>query len=80
MKVYSKRFAVRIPVKASAQFLKRAAGDSVPLKGVVSYQACDDKVCFPPQTTPFTTDLPLRQKSAAKASTHAGRARDTSRS
>ena len=78
VKVYSKRFAVRIPVKASAQFLKRAAGESVALKGVVSYQACDDKVCFPPQTTPFTADLPLRQKSAPKASTHADRARDVS--
>lgn len=74
VKVYSRRFAVRIPVKASAEFLKRAAGDSVVLKGVVSYQACDDKVCFPPQTTPFTAELPLKQKSAPKSSTRADRA------
>jgi DsbC/DsbD-like thiol-disulfide interchange protein len=62
VKVYSKRFAVRIPVTATAQFLKRAAGESVVVKGVVSYQACDDKVCFPPQTLPFTVDVPLRPR------------------
>jgi hypothetical protein len=67
-------------VKASAEFLKRAAGESVALKGVVSYQACDDKVCFPPQTTPFTADVPLKQKPESKASTRAERPRDLSRS
>lgn len=80
VKVYSKRFAVRIPVKASAEFLKHAAGESVAVTGVVSYQACDDKVCFPPQTTPFTADLPLRQKPAPKPSTRVGRVRDLSSS
>jgi len=78
VKVYSKRFAVRIPVKASAEFLKRAAGESVAVTGVVSYQACDDKVCFPPQTMPFTAELPLRQKSAPKPVTRADRAGDVS--
>lgn len=66
VKVYSKPFVVRIPVTATAQFPKRAAGDSVVVKGVVSYQACDDKVCFPPQTAPFTAALPLRQTAAPK--------------
>jgi DsbC/DsbD-like thiol-disulfide interchange protein len=67
VKVYSKPFVVRIPVKASAAFLKRRDnGVAVPLKGVVSYQACDDKVCFPPQTLPFTADVPLRARPTSK--------------
>ena len=62
--VYSKAFTVRIPVKATAVFLKErraAAADSVPLKGTLSYQACDDKVCFPPQTLPFTAAVRVRK-------------------
>lgn len=67
--VYSKPFRVRVPVTATAAFLKeRAAGavDAVALKGVVSYQACDDKVCFPPQTLAFTVDVPVRPKRASR--------------
>jgi len=62
--VYSKAFTVRIPVKADAAFLKdrrAAAAESVPLKGVISYQACDDKVCFPPQTVNFSANARLRK-------------------
>jgi hypothetical protein len=60
VKVYSKAFTVRIPVKASAAFLKaRTTSDPVRLKGVVAYQACDDKVCFPPQTLTFTARVPV---------------------
>jgi hypothetical protein len=64
VKVYSKPFTVRIPVTASAAFLKSQKSGSaghVPLKGVISYQACDDKVCFPPQTLPFTADVRIRK-------------------
>ena len=66
VKVYSKPFMVRIPVKASAEFLKRPAGEPVVLKGVLSYQACDDKVCFPPQTLSFAANVPLRVKPATR--------------
>jgi DsbC/DsbD-like thiol-disulfide interchange protein len=62
--VYSKPFTIRVPVKATAAFLKdRRSGssDPVPLKGVVSYQACDDKVCFPPQTLTFTAAVRTRK-------------------
>ena len=65
VKVYSKPFVVRIPVKASAELLKRP-GESVALKGVLSYQACDDKVCFPPQTLPFAASVPVRVKPSAR--------------
>jgi DsbC/DsbD-like thiol-disulfide interchange protein len=66
VKVYSKPFAVRVPVTASAEFLKRSGAEPMVLKGVVSYQACDDKVCFPPQTVTFAARLPVRAKPASR--------------
>jgi hypothetical protein len=67
VKVYSKPFVLRIPVKASAAFMKRRQdGAAVPIEGIVRYQACDDKVCFPPQTLPFTADVPLRARPPSK--------------
>jgi DsbC/DsbD-like thiol-disulfide interchange protein len=61
--VYSKPFVVKLPLKVSPEFLKgRAAssGDKVTLTGTVAYQACDDKVCFPPQNLPFSVDVPVK--------------------
>ena len=59
--VYSKPFVVTIPLTATAAFAKsRPAGDSIELKGTVDYQACDDKICFPPQSLPFTVQLPVK--------------------
>jgi DsbC/DsbD-like thiol-disulfide interchange protein len=58
--VYSKPFVVTIPLTATAAFAKsRPAGDTVELKGSVDYQACDDKICFPPQSLPFTVQVPV---------------------
>lgn len=34
---------------------------SLTIKGVLNYQACDDKVCFTPQTVPLTWTVGLRQ-------------------
>ena len=61
--VYSKPFVVTIPVKVTPAFLKgRPAGAAatVALSGTVAYQACDDKVCFPPQSVPFSVDVPVK--------------------
>ena len=33
---------------------------SVTIKGVLHYQACDDKVCFTPQSVPLTWTVTLR--------------------
>lgn len=63
VKVYSKPFDVRVPLKVSAAFTRgRApfAGDVVTIKGTLDYQACDDKVCFPPQRAPFSVDVPVK--------------------
>jgi DsbC/DsbD-like thiol-disulfide interchange protein len=34
---------------------------SVTLKGVLNYQACDDKLCFTPQSVPLTWTVMLRE-------------------
>ena len=59
--VYSKPFVVRVPVTVGAAFAKtRAPGETVELKGSVEYQACDDKICFPPQSLPFSVQVPVK--------------------
>ena len=63
VKVYSKPFEVRVPLKVTSAF-GRGRGtfptDTVTIKGTLDYQACDDKVCFPPQRTPFSVDVPVQ--------------------
>lgn len=63
VKVYTKPFVVRLPVKVTSAFTRdRApeAGATVTVKGTVDYQACDDRVCFPPQSQPFAVDVPVK--------------------
>lgn len=63
VKVYSKPFVILVPVKATAAFTKGRgpdAGATVTVRGSVDYQACDDKVCFPPQSQPFSVDVPVK--------------------
>ena len=48
---------------ATAAFAKSRpadAGAAATVKGTVDYQACDDKVCFPPQSQPFSVDVPVK--------------------
>ena len=62
VKVYSKPFVIRVPVTATPAFAKgreKSAPEAVTMSGSVDYQACDDKVCFPPQSQPFTVDVPV---------------------
>jgi DsbC/DsbD-like thiol-disulfide interchange protein len=59
VKVYSSPFQVRQPVVVSPAAAK-AAGASITITGAVRYQACDDKVCFPPATAPIEITLPIR--------------------
>ena len=40
---------------------------SMTIKGVLNYQACDDKVCFTPQTVPLTWTVSLRQLDRERA-------------
>jgi len=36
------------------------SGAAVPVKGTVEYQACDDKVCYPPESVPVSWSLTVR--------------------
>jgi peroxiredoxin len=40
---------------------------SMTIKGVLSYQACDDKLCFTPQSVPLTWTVMLRQLDRERA-------------
>jgi DsbC/DsbD-like thiol-disulfide interchange protein len=35
-------------------------GDTVPIKATVDYQACDDKVCYPPESTSVAWTLTVK--------------------
>lgn len=62
VKVYSKPFVIRVPVTATTAFARGRAKNAPPtvtMAGSVNYQACDDKVCFPPQSQPFSVDVPV---------------------
>ena len=63
VKVYSKPFVILVPVKVASAFTKGRAPDAAPtvtVTGTVDYQACDNKVCFPPQSQPFSVDVPVK--------------------
>jgi hypothetical protein len=63
VKVYSEPFNVRLPAKleghpGKGRWSRRTI--TLNVRGRLSYQACDDRVCFPPQSTTFDTRLQLR--------------------
>jgi hypothetical protein len=62
VKVYSAPFAIRVPLVLEARFRKGkiAASEDLTVRGTVSYQACNDRVCFPPQSAPFDARLSVR--------------------
>lgn len=63
MKVYSKPFIVTLPMKVEPSVGPKGASkgpQEIALTGIIKYQACDDRVCFPPQSTPFDTRLTIR--------------------
>ncbi|HJZ72537.1 MAG TPA: protein-disulfide reductase DsbD domain-containing protein [Vicinamibacterales bacterium] len=62
--VYVRRFRIAedVVVDASPE-AQNALKDisSIKLRGVLSYQACDDRVCFSPQTVPLEWTVAVRQ-------------------
>jgi DsbC/DsbD-like thiol-disulfide interchange protein len=65
VKAYSKSFVVSVPVRAESSVRAQAsqAGTAdIPITGTISYQACDEKVCFPPQSGSFEGRVPIRIK------------------
>ncbi|HKB10025.1 MAG TPA: protein-disulfide reductase DsbD domain-containing protein [Vicinamibacterales bacterium] len=39
---------------------KSAAGSTVAVTGTVNYQACDDRMCFPPESAPVTWNIAVK--------------------
>jgi hypothetical protein len=62
--VYQKPFQVKQeltldPSPAARTALQRAL--SLTVQGTLSYQACDDKICFPPRTVPLTWTVAIKE-------------------
>jgi peroxiredoxin len=63
VQVYQKPFRIvqDMLIDASSQGQAALKGvSSLTIKGVLTYQACDDKLCFTPQTVPLTWTVSLR--------------------
>jgi DsbC/DsbD-like thiol-disulfide interchange protein len=52
VEVYKRSFRIRQPLTVDPATARRAPG-SLRVTGTLEYQACTDRVCFPPQTEPF---------------------------
>jgi DsbC/DsbD-like thiol-disulfide interchange protein len=62
VRVYDKPFRLRqdVTLSLTASMRQRAsAGETLRLGGTLEYQACDDKVCYRPQTIPVVWTLTL---------------------
>jgi hypothetical protein len=53
LSVYSGEFVVTAKLSA----VRGAAAGSYPLSGVLSYQACNDRACFPPKKLPVSLEV-----------------------
>jgi AhpC/TSA family/Disulphide bond corrector protein DsbC len=63
VRVYQRPFRIVQDVALDASTEAQSALKDVPsveLKGMLTYQACDDKVCFSPQSVPLTWSLKVR--------------------
>lgn len=61
--VYDRKFVLRqdITLEGTPQAQAALRGkDSVTVRGVLDYQACDDKVCFDPESVPLSWTFSLR--------------------
>lgn len=60
VRVYSGPFTIRQPLTRTAD-----GPQSIVITGHVRYQACDDRICFPPANAPFTVTIPRPARPAA---------------
>jgi hypothetical protein len=62
--VYQRRFRIVQDIALDASPEAQAVLKDVSaltIKGTLSYQACDDKLCFTPQSVPLTWTVGVRQ-------------------
>lgn len=52
LSVYTGKTIIYVPIEVKSD----APQGPIQLKGEITYQICDDKSCFPPETTPFSID------------------------
>jgi thiol:disulfide interchange protein DsbD len=62
--VYQKPFTLKQIVAVSPAALK--GKNAVSLSGTLDYQACDDKVCFKPNSIPFKFEVDVKQAKPTK--------------
>jgi hypothetical protein len=53
---YEGNFSVVVPLRAR----KTTKAGAYKMEGEIRYQACDDKLCYPPQKAPFTALVTLK--------------------
>lgn len=62
--VYQKPFRITQELAIDGSPAGRAAlkgATTLTVKGTLSYQACDDKICFPPRTMPLTWTVAIKE-------------------
>ena len=70
VQVYQRPFRIVQDVLIDPSLQAQAAlkdVSSLTIKGVLNYQACDDKLCFTPQSVPLTWTVSLRQLDRERA-------------
>lgn len=64
VRAYDRAFQIRVPVAVenSAEMRAKARrGETIPVTGRVTYQACDDIMCYLPKTVAVRWEIGLRQ-------------------
>ena len=64
--VYQKPFHVTQELSVDASPAGRTAlkgASSITVQGTLNYQACDDKICFPPRSVPMTWTVAIEEPS-----------------
>jgi DsbC/DsbD-like thiol-disulfide interchange protein len=64
VRVFDRAFQIRVPitVASSADMQAKAhRGETIAVSGRVTYQACDDIMCYVPRTVPVKWDLMLKK-------------------
>jgi len=62
--VYQSPFRLRVEITVDRSAIARTqlrASSPITLKGALEYQACDDRVCYLPESVPFRWTLRVRQ-------------------
>src|SRR5262249_19976009 len=52
---YAGQVVIGLPMEAA----ETLSGERKQIRGVLKYQACDDKTCFPPEDVQFAIDVPV---------------------